>query len=243
MPKGKRKRSSKGKGFRRRVSTRYGPFGAGPMGGVRPGHRGTRQVTIPAPIQGVDRLFLKVSKSIVGQFATGAAGAYQAATLKLNSANDPLGSLGSGPPVGLAAYCGASPALYGAYIVHAWKVHIEMTNGATNFAWGFTARPASMAAATSVAQIGSTAYGQMRIITPGQISKLTKYGTTGQVYGQSPQTVAIADSFSALYNADPSSEIIGDLGAQEVTGSTQLISGYILTITQWVECFGRNTPT
>lgn len=188
-------------------------------------------------------MFIKLSKAYVGGFTTGAAGAFANNTLKLNSCADPLGSLGSGAPVGFSAYCGASPSLYGAYIVHAVKIHCEVTGGSgiDTFGWGFAVRPGSMAAPTSLAQAACLPRAKTQVAVPGAHNYMSAYYTVGQVYGQSPQTVAIADSFSALYNADPSSTIIGDIFCADTFATTQLSFSLKLIVTQWVEVFGRNT--
>lgn len=216
------------------------------MGGVRPGRFGTSQfVALSPPIQ-PDRVFVKLARSLLTTFATGAAGAYGEFTLKCNSAADPLGSLSSGVPIGATHWLGTSPSQYGAYIVHAFQVKLEMTSGTANdfpVVVAVSFRPASMAAPTSIAQQQNQSYAAHKFVSPGGTNPtvITRYCTTGQVYGQSPQTVAIADSFSALYNADPSSEVLADVGIQNPDATNAATVYLNVTVTQWVECFGRVT--
>lgn len=241
MPKGyKRKRSFKRKG--RRGGYKRSKFGYGPVGGVRGGRFGTTQTIVTNPRIGPDRVFCCFKKTAVLQFSTAAAGAYAVGSLKLNSASDPLGTFGTGPPVGAGSYLGASPALYGAYIVHAFRVKLQIVSPTGFFgAVGMSFRPASMNVPTSIAQQAGFARSTVKQVVQDFVTTITMYGTTGQVYGQSPQSVAIADSFSALYNADPGSEVMCDIGSEENSHTTQITFSAIIELTQYVECFGRNS--
>lgn len=216
-------------------------FQYGPVGGVRGGRFGTTQTIVSNPRIGPDRAFVCFKKTACLQFQTGAAGSYAVGSLKLNSCNDPLGTFGTGAPVGAPGYLGASPALYQAYIVHAFRVNLQVIPGSNYGAVALSMRPASMSTPISIQQQAGQGRALLKMCIPSVITKMSMYGTTAQVYGQSPQTVATADSFSALYNADPTSEVMMDIGCQEPSLSVQITFSCTVEITQYVEVFGRNT--
>jgi len=237
----KRFRSRKGKkSYSKRRKTGAGKFQYGPVGGVRPGRFGTTQVSIPRSRGGADRQFVTVSRSYIG---TGSSAVFAVfATLKLNSANDPLGSVGTGPPTASVPYLGPSTtSLYGAYIVHAFRLDIEVNANVFGAYFGLLMRPSSMASASTAGQCDSQAHGQVKMVNVSGVTRWSLYRTTGQIYGQAPITVATADSFSALYNADPSSEVMGDLYVGNTDGVTSTAFSVKLRLTQYLEVYGRNT--
>lgn len=240
---GVKKRSRKGIKSQAWAISRRDKFAAGPLGGVRPGRFGTTQTISYSPGT-PDRAFICLKRIYHGSLGTGAAGAAVFGFVITNSANDPLGTLGSGPPVGGSQWLGVAPSIYSAYIVHASKVTIEFTTVASiTPVISMSSRPRSMLQPTTVTQAGGQPRGKCMLTQIYQRNKMSVYNTTAQVYGQSPQTVAIADSFSALYNADPTSETVLDIGIQDPTGTTQLSGPLQLEIIQYIECFGRVTST
>lgn len=238
----KRKHSFK-RGKRASKRHKSSPFGYGPVGGVRPGRRGTTQSIVRNPRINPDRVFVKLERSFVGTLVTGAAGVFATQYVKCNSANDPLGTLGTGQPTGANQWLGTNPAQYQSYIVHAFRVKVTLTSNNYNMLAALSFQ-ASATLPGSCAQAASSSYGSMAIIAPNAYpTRLGRYLTTGQVYGQSPQTVAIADSFSAAYSSDPTSMIYGVISCQDILLTTQYTAAMTVTVTQWVECFQRVTPT
>lgn len=214
-------------------------FGAGPLGGVRPGRFGTTQTVSQSP-GWPDRMFITLKRTFHGTIGSGTAGAFTNSPIKLNSAHDPLGAIVSTPPTGFAAFLGTVPALYSAYIVHAARVQIQTVwTSSTTPVMSMTARPASMAAPTSCQQAAGQPRGKCALMDIYKRNVMSYYCTVGQIYGQSPETVAIADSFSALNSADPASEVLLDVSLQDPAATTQQVTNCQIQITQWIECFGR----
>lgn len=140
--------------------------------------------------------------------------------------------------------------MYQQYIVHAFKVSLTVNtqllpatnnnglavclrfraNGASQFASFSSNVAAPHSVARLIPNFGS-----------GDPVVMSMYSTTAAITGQSPQTVASADSFSALYNADPSSLCIADIGVVDINATNNLKAGFIIRITQWLELFSRAT--
>lgn len=242
MPKGfKRKRSRKGMSHRRKGGYKRSKFGFGPVGGVRGGHFGTTQTIVRSPTVNADRLFCSFQKTEVGQLQTGAAGGFVTQQIKLNSCNNPLGTIVAGTPVGFSTYCGtASPAPYHSYIVHAVRVEAQLVSGSLFSTVGFSPRIGAAATPANMNAMASVPRAVCLQCLPGEIRTYRKYFTIGQIAGQSPQTVAIADSFAGQAGADPASLVYLDVGLFENSNTTQVTYSLIIKITQWVELFGRN---
>lgn len=237
----KRYRTKKGgKKWGKRRKTGTGKFQYGPVGGVRPGRFGTTQVSIPRSRIGPDRQFVTLSRSYIGTGSTAAFALF--GTLKANSANDPLGTFGTGGPTGGAPFLGPSTtSMYGAYIVHAFRLDLEVNANVFGAYFGLLFRPNSMSAALSAGSLDSQSHGQVKMVNVSGVTRWGMYRTTGQIYGQAPVTVATADSFSALYNADPSSEVVADLYVGNTDGVTATAFSVKIRLTQYVEVYGRNT--
>lgn len=187
-----------------------------------------------------DRLFSKFHSTAVGVTAPGTAGVFATSALNVNDCKDPLGAWGSGAPVGFANLC-SSTGYYGAYIVHAFSVHMVMYQASGNSSSVVTMMPrvTGAAPATSAQEAISNPRCKSVIVDQGNHSHLYLYASVAEVYGQSPQTVAIADSFSALYSAAPGSAILVDIGRQDTAVTTANNISYTIKLTQWVELFGR----
>lgn len=214
------------------------------MGGRRGRGPGTVQQITYSPQQGPDRVFVKFTKTIFTQLATGAAGAYAGSTLKVNSAFDPAGSLGSGPGVGAAAFLGVAPALYGAYIVHSWRIDVQFIASSAFAGIGFYCRGNSLVAPTSIAQMSGLPRAIVKLgPTSGYPVHFSMFRTAAQITGQSAETVAIDDTFGASYNADPATEIICDIGVEEPTHTAVAQFTVLIRLTQYTECFGRVTQS
>lgn len=241
----KRKQSWKGKSRKSFTKRRkFGPYGYGPVGGTRTGRRGTTQSVIRAPITTTDRTFVPITVGYVGSFLTGASGALNTISFKLNSAKNPLGALSALQAPGFGNWCGnASPSMYRAYIVHAVRVEFQLTAQANNMFVGIIPRYGGASPPNTIGQ----AAGLARCFTSEVIAykpmKYKKFWTIGEIYGQSPQTVAIADSFAALYNADPASLVSLDFLLVDPTTTNTLTCTGSIKITQYCEFFGRDMAT
>jgi len=75
-----------------------------------------------------------------------------------------------------------------------------------------------------------------------QVHTLSLYCTVAEVYGQTKQTVAIDDTFSALHNATPTSEVRVDVCCID-TVATQQSLPFTFELTQYIEFFGRQEFT
>lgn len=244
----KRKRTWKrGKigGKRLRFDYKSSPYGFGPVGGRASGAgHTTSQALIRQPGYLPDRMFTKVYTPFTGQIQTGAAGAYNSYYLRPNSLLVPLGTLSSNTPGGLSKLLGAS-ACYRSYIVHSFAIDIKVMSVANTPlvaqfgilpSYALAAAPASM---TAIMQSPRAKWGCTQYLVPPL--RLKGFWRSGQLYGQSPQTVAIADSFSALYSATPASENYIHVGFDEQAHTTQMLMGLQLVLTQYIELFGRNS--
>lgn len=238
-----RRYSRKGGVLVRRPGYQRKRYQYGPVGGHQ-GRPGTTQI-IQRPIMSADRAFVTLKKAFVGAAATGAAGAFATSPISPNDCKDPLVGFGSGSPEGFNSWC-SSTGLYGSYIVHAFKLEWNFINENLTAAsgpfncvvcWNF--RPATTAAAVNMPQAMSQPRAVYATLNSNNPWKGSRYFTVAEIYGQSPQTVAIADSFAAIYNATPSSQIAADLSIVDPsTGTAQAINGTFV-ITQYIEFFGR----
>lgn len=191
-----------------------------------------------------DRLFTKFYTSVTGSYNTGAAGAFVHYYLRPNSVVHPFGTFSSALPGGISQLLGAS-ACYQSYIVHSFSLKVRVMSGANTPlvaqfgilpSYARAAAPSSMSAIMQSprAKWGCTQY----LVAP---LKLGGFWRSGQLYGQAPQTVAIADSFSGLYNTDPASENYIHIGYDEQSHTTQMALGIQMVMCQYVELFGRNS--
>lgn len=244
MP-GKRKWTGKGgkKGFKKRKGN--GPFFYGPVdGNRRRGGGGLTQAIAFSPNAGGDRYFIRASKSFVGSY-TNTSGAFAIFdSLHTNSAFDPFGALTAGPGVGVGNLL-SSTGQYRASIVHAFKVELQLCSNAFGTVVCMLHRPAGTAQAVSMGQMMSlphTVCKQLPNNAYSAVARISMFRSTAQVYGQTVKTVAIADSFSALYNADPTSTTACDIAITNTQNTTNILS-YTLKITQWIELFGKNGLT
>lgn len=209
------------------------------------GRRYTTQAIIRSPSNAPDRMFVKLKTGFYGQWITGAAGAYDViGYIRLNSAFDPLGDLGAVTPAGSTPLLGASgSAVYGAYIVHAasisWKIMQTTNSGCTVCA--LIPRCATAAEPASMGRAISTPRAKYGMVGPAEgVVNLYTFNTTAQLYGQSPQTVATDDTYSALYNATPTSEVRCDFALASTDNNQQTVN-VVVVLTQWCELFGRWT--
>lgn len=240
--------SAKGRPKKRAKASflRYGGYQAGPLGGGT-GRRYTTQAIIRSPSNAPDRMFVKLKRGFVGNFSTAAAGAYASNYIRANSANDPLGSFGSGAPTGATPLLGASgSAVYGAYIVHACALTLAavQTANASGCVVAVTPRFGTAAVPTSIGQqIAEPRTKWIQCAAGTGLPAIIKMMyTTAQVYGQAPQTVAITDSFGATYNSDPASEVRWDIGIGGNAAELEVVQ-LSFVMTQWVELFGRWTES
>lgn len=224
-----------GKGFG------YGPVGGSRFYGSRAKGRPT-QAVVPGPIGGPDRIFVKLRKFGRGTLSSAAAGAFSVSPIYPNDCKDPFGSLAAGGPTGFSFYAGNSSGQYFGYIVHSFKFEIifSQPGGTTGTVVALRACPNSTPAPTSMEQVMGAHRAVYTIATAGtETHKLSMYHTVAEVMGVTKQTVAIDDSFAALYNATPSSECRIDVCAVD-TAATQQSLPFTFCLTQYIEFFGRN---
>lgn len=241
----KRFRSFKGKKrvFKRRKGN--GAFLYGPVDGNR-GRRGgglTQSIAF-SPNAGGDRYFIRASKAYVGTYSNAAGSFTIFDSLHTNSAFDPFGALSSGPGVGVGNLL-SSTGQYRFSIVHAFKVELQLCSNAFGTVICMLHRPAGTLQATSMSQmvcLPHTSYKQLPNNSYGPVSRISMFRSTAQVYGQTVKSVAIADSFSAAYNADPTSTTACDIAIVNTQATSNILS-YTMRITQWIELFGKNGLT
>lgn len=243
----KRKSSKKGsrKGFKKRFKGDGKGFGYGPVGGSRFSGKRAKgrptQAVVPGPLGGPDRIFVKLRKFGRGTLTSGASGAFAVSPIYANDCKDPFGTLGAGGPAGFSYYCGNADGQYLAYCVHSFKFDLTFTqpSGSTGTVVALHPCPNSQAAPTSMEAVMGGARSVYTLAAAGtQVHKLSLYCTVAEVYGQTKQTVAIDDSFAALYNATPSSEVRVDVCTAD-TSATQQSLPFTFVLTQYVEFFGR----
>lgn len=201
------------------------------------------QVIIRAPQAGPDRVFVKLTKTVAIDVATGASGAFSNQAISCNDCKDPFGSLGAGGPVGFASWCSNSAGRYLAYCVHAFAIDIEATQpaGTTGTAMCISFQPASGALPTDIVQAAGMPRAKSLLLAAGtQVHRVHAYHSVAEVYGQTNQTVAMDDTFAALYNATPASEVRCNISLQG-TSTTLNTLPMLIKLTQYVEFFGRQT--
>lgn len=145
-----------------------------------------------------------------------------------------------GPAVGFPKWC-STTGLYRSYIVHGVLIEIEAYQNevAGGCAIGLMVQPTASTAPTDLSSF-TEQKSVTHLLVPNQKCYLRKYLTTAEVYGQSKETVATADSFSALYNAAPSSTFKMYIGLQGASGIAEHAQ-MLVRVTQYFEFFGRNT--
>ena len=215
-------------------------FGAGPRGGSASGrYSKPSQVIVRHPTVFNDRAFVKLSHLGVTSLPTGAAGAVAIYSFNPNDMKSgPLNTVVSGQMPGFTKWC-SSTGPYLSYIVHGFKIRLQAAQGNVDggMAVGVMTVPTSASAPTAMKQFLENR-GKVVQLQPLLVRYITEYQTVAQVYGQSRETVAIADSFSALYNAVPSSEVTTYIGVQGNSGVLQYMQ-CTLQITCYLEFFGR----
>lgn len=191
-------------------------------------------------------MFTKFRIPVVGVFSTGAAGAYVGKYFTINSCSSFGGTFGTISVPGFSTLCSAT-APYRSYIVHAVKARLEFacstsTNGAA-LCVGIAPQHANGAAPGSMAALMGmprARYGLHQVTgKPLVLQEFIRIGTT---WGQSEQTVAIADSFASLYSTTPASGSLLHIGYEDAAGATQISFNVCGYFDQYVELFGRNPP-
>lgn len=244
-------RSWKGRKRSRLGGSRYGGYGYGPVGGSSTG-RGCRvglsQAIIRQSHYIPDRIFSRLITATNGYAQTGASGAFALSHFRPSSAISTGGTFTTASPAGFPKWCSATGP-YQAYIVHsfAYRVTIQMASsgGSGVLFAGVLPQPAISPAPASMLAIQGAPYNRVGYsqANAGRPLVFRGFHKIGQIYGQSQATVAIADSFSALYNATPASEIYFHVGVEDAAGATQFNFAIHVELTQYFEFFGRVGPT
>lgn len=222
------------------VRKKMSPWRAGPKGGHSWYGFGTSQTLIKQPTT-TDRTFVKLRKAFVGSLGTGAAGIFATSAVVPNDLTDPLGSLGTGSPVGFSTYCG-SASMYREYIVHGFKLSWNFsTYSTTPLVMCFSPRAGGASAPSTMEQAQSNPRARWCTIVPsGPVFRGSMKYTVASLYGQSDDTVASADSFSALYNAAPASYVAVDISIQDPHATNQLFATGTFVLEFDVEFLARN---
>jgi len=199
------------------------------------------QVIVRAPQSGPDRVFVKLKKVARLELTTGASGAFAVYPIYPNDCKDPFSTLGAGGPVGFGSWCGNGAGQYLAYTVHAFAVNLRITqpsgSNGTHVVISFC--PNSQAAPTDTVQAAGGQRAKSLLTAAGtEVFRMGAYHSVAEIYGQTNQAVAIDDTFSALYNATPSSEVRCDISLQ-ATSNTQTTLHGLLELTQYIEFYGR----
>jgi len=224
-----------------------GAFGYGPVGGVasgRRGLRGTTQAIVRQPKISADRVFCKLKLVFQESYTTGAAGAFAiVAKVYPNDMLDPTGAYSAIQATGFAGWCGSGGASYQSYIVHAAKVTVQAVQTQNNYGGMLIMAPRanSSAAPTTPSQMCGQARAKYLTLGAGSgVEKMSMYFRIGEIMGVNPQTVAIDDTFAALYNASPASLVAFEIAAYSGTGAVN-VGDMTVTMDFWVEFFGRHT--
>lgn len=199
------------------------------------------QVVVRAPRGGPDRVFIKLTKILRTSLGSGTSGAFALYQIFPNDCKDPFGGLGAGGPVGFGSWAGNGAGQFLAYTVHAFSVRLRATQPAGSTATHVCYRfcPASVGTPTDTLQIAGAPRAKSVLVAAGDgIRELRSFHTVAEVYGQTQQAVAIDDSFSALYNATPASEVRMDLAFQDTVATQQTVP-ILLELTQYIEFYGR----
>jgi len=199
------------------------------------------QVIVRAPRGGPDRVFIKLTKILRTQLGSGTSGAFALYQIYPNDCKDPFGGLGAGGPVGFGSWAGNGAGQFLAYTVHAFAIRLRATQPAgstgTHVAYRFV--PASVGTPTDSVQVAGSPRAKSVILAAGDgIRELRSFHTVAEIYGQTQQAVAIDDSFSALYNATPASEVRMDLCFQDTSATSEVVP-ILLEMTQYIEFYGR----
>lgn len=191
-------------------------------------------------------MFTKFRCPVVGVYSTGASGAFVGKYFTLNSCTALGGSFGTVNTPGFSTLC-SSTAPYRSYIVHAVKVYLSVavntSTAGASLCIGIAPQHANgPAPGTMLALMGMprARYGLQQVTAkPLVLQEFIRIGTT---WGQSEQTVAIADSFASLYNTTPASQSLLHIGYEDAAGATVVQFNLCGYIDQYVELFGRNPP-
>lgn len=237
-------------GSRIRYKGRISAWGAGPLGGTSVASRWAgkgkpSQVLIRAPTSGPDRVFVKLKKILRTDLTTGASGAFANSPIYPNNGIDPFSTAAAGGAVGFSSWCGTGSGQYLAYCVHAFavKVLISQPAGSNGTHVVMSFKPSAQALPTDTVQAAGGARAKSLLICAGtEVHKLQSYHSVAEVYGQTNQTVASDDSFSALHNAAPSSEVRCDISLQ-ATSATSTTCPALIELTQYIEFFGRQADS
>lgn len=233
-------------GSKLRWKGRISAWGAGPLGGTSVSSRYAgkgkpTQVIVRAPQAGPDRVFVKLKKILPTNLQAGTTGAFANNSIYPNNAIDPFGTLAAGGAVGFSSWCANAAGKYLAYCVHAFSVKITSTQPAgsdgTQLVMSF--KPASQGTPTDVRQAAGSPRAKYLLLAAGtQVHSMSAYYSVAEVYGQTNATVAQDDSFAALYNAAPQSEVRCDISLQG-TGADTHTCPTIIELVQYIEFFGR----
>jgi len=252
----KRRRASNkgraGKFLKRRKGAFAFSYGTGSkVSGVRPFKAGgsATMATMPTIIGVPGRMELQL-RGTIGYTLTSTTGAFSTAVIsRCNSIFDPFAASSAATLAMVNSWMGPTSAstsgLYHSYIVKAFKHDIVVSNlQSANYPmrFGIVARPNTQSVCTAWNQVTAQAHSIVRQIDPGgnggRNQHLSMYRSVAAVYAESKACVALDDSFAALSDANPASEVDLDAYVQTQDGATTQTIYITHTITMWVTLFG-----
>lgn len=252
----KRRRASNkgraGKFLKRRKGAFAFGYGTGSkVSGVRPFKAGgsASMASMPTIIGVPGRMELQL-RGTIGYTLTSTTGAFSTAVVsRCNSIFDPFAASSAATLGMVQSWCGTTSAgtggLYHSYIVKAFKHDISVSNlQSANYPMrvGFVCRPSTQSVCTAWNEVTNQGHAIVRQIDPGgnggRNQHISMYRSVAAVYAETKACVALDDSFSALSDANPASEVNMDAYLQTQDGATTQTIYLTHTITMWVTLFG-----
>lgn len=251
----RRRASNKGRAGsfskRRKGAGAFGYNSGSLRSGVRPFKAGgsASMATMPNVIGAPGRMELKL-RGTIRYTLTSTTGAFSTAVVsRCNSIFDPFAASSASTLGMVNSWCGPTSAstsgLYHSYIVKAFRHDIRVSNlQSANYpvTVGFVCRPSTQSVATSWDYVTNHGHSVVRQIDPGanggSNQLISMYRSVAAVYAETKACVALDDSFSALSDANPASEVNMDAFVQTGDAATTQTIYLTHTITMWVTLFG-----
>jgi len=212
----------------------------------------TDQAVLYKTIGSPGRLMMKFRTSYSGSLQS-ASGAFTSGGIAIpNSLFDPAGAQGSIKAGGWTSWFGTSPTsadgIYYSYMVTAAKLKVYFNAATANTIpvnVGLRFLPGSGQVAASASDFMTSNFAKQNCVglpAGGQGQRVISiYASIAQVMSDVMASVAYDDTFSALSNATPTSQVNADYFVQSTDASTTTNILYRAELTQWVCLFGRKT--
>lgn len=198
--------------------------------------------TVSYGIQGANREFLKFRT--VGTVAIAStSGAFNSFSLKLNSLLDPFGSAGAIKAAGFSQICSAT-SRYRSYTVMSATVRvIFQSNGSVGHSMfgAISSRANAISAPASQSDMAARPGAKTTFFNYIKNAELRSHMTIAQVVGDTPAAIPTDDTYSALYNADPTTLVVCDVAAQTDDQTTTSTCYAYVEITQYAVVYSLNS--